>query len=92
MTGIMSLMPALLGVPMDEIVRGLPVETAVREALLDRLGMLGAMLSLAEGLEAGDSDACARAMSELGNPDADDIGACQNQALAWARNIGREAA
>ena len=48
MTGIMSLMPALLHVPIGEVMKGLNVANDVREALETRRGVLGRMLQLAE--------------------------------------------
>ncbi|WP_194721566.1 EAL and HDOD domain-containing protein [Noviherbaspirillum malthae] len=49
--GIMSLMDALFGMPMEDILGQLPVAQPVREALLLRDGLYGDMLRLAECLE-----------------------------------------
>ena len=51
MTGIMSLMPTLMGVELAEILKGINVATEVREALETRSGEVGRLLRLAEALE-----------------------------------------
>ncbi len=58
MTGIMSLMPALLHVPIGEVITSLNVAPEVREALESRSGTLGKMLLLAEKQEENDMEAC----------------------------------
>jgi EAL and modified HD-GYP domain-containing signal transduction protein len=49
--GIMSLMDALFGLPMERILTELAVADEVRDALLSRKGIYGDMLKLAESLE-----------------------------------------
>ena len=51
MVGILSLMPALIGNSMPEILAQLPVVRPVHNALADRTGILGDLLSLVELLE-----------------------------------------
>ncbi len=92
MTGIMSLMPALLHVPIGEVIATLNVDPEVREALESRAGVLGRMLQLAEKQEEGDMDACHALAVELPGIDQERVNALLAQALAWANNIGREAA
>jgi hypothetical protein len=50
------------------------------------------MLQLAEKQEEGDMDACHALVVELPGIDQDRVNALLAQALAWANNIGREAA
>lgn len=90
MTGIMSLMPTLLGVPLDEILKGIQLSNEIREAIDNRAGQLGVMLSLAEALEAGDGAACHDLTEQLAGADHLMVNACLTQALTWASNIGRE--
>ncbi len=92
MTGIMSLMPALLRVPIGEVIATLSVAPDVREALTQRAGVLGTMLLLAEKQEEGDMASCFALTVELPGIDTDRVNAALAQALAWANNIGREAA
>lgn len=89
LTGIMSLMPALLGVPMENVLQGLPLDNQVVEALLNRGGDLGALLSLAESLELQDVANAGRLTQRLG-VNAATVNANLAQALAWAGNIGVE--
>ena len=89
LTGIMSLMPALLGIPMENVLQGLPLDNSVVEALTSRNGELGAMLSLAESLEQHDSDNT-RLLAQRLALNAGVVNASLTQALAWASNIGVE--
>jgi EAL and modified HD-GYP domain-containing signal transduction protein len=49
--GIMSLMGVVTGMPMQDILRCVPVTDDIREALLARRGYFGELLSLAEYTE-----------------------------------------
>ena len=89
MTGIMSLLPALLHVPIGEIIATLNVAPDVRAALENRAGVLGRMLLLAEKQEEGDMDACFALVAELPGLDNERVNAILAQALAWANNIGQ---
>lgn len=51
MTGVLSLVDVLLGVPMEEILNQLNLDEEVRLALLERKGALGSLLLLTEKLE-----------------------------------------
>lgn len=90
MSGIMSLMPTLMSMPMEEILRGLNLGNDVQDALESRGGSLGTMLKLAEALEGGEGKTCHDLTSQLTGIDADSVNACLSQALAWVSNIGRE--
>lgn len=89
LSGIMSLMPALLGTSMENVLQGLPLDNNVVEALLNRSGKLGALLSLAESLEGHDNESSRRLAQELGL-NASIVNSSLAQALAWASNIGVE--
>ena len=89
MTGIMSLMPVLLHVPIGEVMQGLNVANDVREALETRRGVLGRMLQLAEKQEEGDLDACFALIVELPGLDTERVNAILAQAMAWANNLNR---
>lgn len=90
MTGILSLMPTLMGVPLDEILKGITLTTDVMDAISSKSGPLGIMLQLAEALEASDGAACHALTEQLAGADYLTVNACLTQALAWASNIGRE--
>lgn len=90
MTGIMSLMPTLMGAPLEEILKGIQLSGDVQEALEDKSGQLGIMLQLSESLEASDGEACHILTEQLPGADHLMVNACLTQALSWASNIGRE--
>lgn len=90
MTGIMSLMPVLMNVPLEEILKGIQVSADVQEALEHRSGQLGIMLHLTEALEADDGEICHLLTAQLPGADHMMVNTCLTQALAWAGNIGRE--
>ncbi len=90
MTGIMSLMPTLMGVPLEEILKGIQLAPDVQAALDCGAGQLGAMLALCEALENGNGELCHDLVETLPGADHTMVNACLTQALAWASNIGRE--
>ena len=90
MTGIMSLMPTLMGTPIEEILRTVNFGDDVREALESNGGTLGTMLSLTEALEGNDIQLCHDLTEKLSGIDAGVVNACLTQALTWANNIGKE--
>lgn len=54
MTGMFSLLGVLFGMPLAEVLAPLAISDAVRAALLERGGELGALLALVESAERGD--------------------------------------
>lgn len=90
MAGIMSLMPALMGVPLEEILKGVNVGSDVRAALEHGEGELGTLLVLSEALENGNGPLCHDLVEQLPGADHTIVNACLTQALAWASNIGQE--
>jgi c-di-GMP phosphodiesterase len=61
MLGLLSLMPAMQGLPMSEIVPTLPLSAEIGEALLGTGNHARAVLGWLENYERGDWDACDRA-------------------------------
>jgi c-di-GMP-related signal transduction protein len=90
MTGILSLMPTLMGVPLEDILRGINLAVPVRDALEKQEGELGLMLRLTEAQEVGDAETCHDLVVALAGIDATSVNACLAQALAWASSIGKE--
>lgn len=91
MCGILSLMPAMMGVPMEAILGTVGVGPDVTNALASGAGRLGAVMGLAVALEGKDGVACHDFMAKLPRLDADAVNACHTQALVWASSIGQEA-
>lgn len=90
MTGIMSLMPTLMGVPMADILKGISIAGDVQIALETQEGELGTMLQLVQALETGDGGICHDLTEQLPGLDHAIINTCLSEALAWASNIGQE--
>ena len=87
MAGIMSLLPSLLGLPMEEVLKGLPVAEEVVDALLHREGALGRLLNLAEALEDGNGSIALQDLLPAGL-DAASVNRSLAESLAWASSIG----
>ena len=93
MTGIMSLMPALLGQRMEDILAQLPVAPAMVQALTgERGGTLGDLLQLAEASEAGDLMLIGTLLPQLYGITPTVLNTALAQALTWANAIGQETA
>jgi EAL and modified HD-GYP domain-containing signal transduction protein len=90
MAGIMSLMPTLMGVSLDEILKGVSVGADIRSALEHGEGELGTLLVLSEALENGNGALCHDLVEVLPGADHTMVNTCLTQALAWASNIGRK--
>ena len=88
--GIMSLMDALFGLPMREIIDKVELAGEVRAALLERAGNYGAMLSVAEALEDAQSGRdMAGALGRLGLS-AKQVREIELAAFGWVRDLGAE--
>ncbi len=90
MVGIMSLMDALLGMPLAEILSPLNAPYNVSDALLFRSGRLGTMLQLIEQLESNVIDSASLSLEQLAPLNIAQVNAAQVEALTWANRIGHE--
>ncbi len=91
MTGILSLMPAVMATNLDDILQGIDVGADIRAALEAGGGELGALLRLAQALEDGDGPRCHDILAELSGLDHLAVNTCLTEALAWAAGIGQPA-
>jgi EAL and modified HD-GYP domain-containing signal transduction protein len=82
--GVFSMIDALLGRPMEEVLDRLPLAAEVRAALLGEPNELGHLLDLILAYERGEWDAVSVAASKLAVEESD-IPAFYFQAIAWAR-------
>lgn len=86
-TGVFSLLDAMLDTPMDEIMDRLIIQEDIAEALLNHGGIYGPILSLAEACESQDSSRVEElAMSLMLTPE--QVTKDHLQALAWVEQIG----
>lgn len=84
MSGILSMMPAALGLPIEEILDQIAVDEEVRAALCRRAGLLGNLLALLEGFDNNDAAGCDRLLAELpGGLDRQTLNVCLSIALRW---------
>ena len=94
MVGIMSLIPALLGMSMTSILEQLPVTQRVRDALIDGQGTLGQLLVLAEATEeqteTPETEAVTAARRAFPDLNERVISRCLADAMSWANNLERE--
>jgi EAL and modified HD-GYP domain-containing signal transduction protein len=90
LTGILSLLDALLEMPHEAILGELFVDDKVKQALIGRTGRLGQLLSLAELVELDDPIALERALSQLPSVDPAALMRVQLEAFAWANAVETE--
>jgi EAL and modified HD-GYP domain-containing signal transduction protein len=82
-TGIMSLMPAALGLPMSEIFEQISLEPEVMRALAAYDGALGKTLALLECFDNEDRAGCDRLLGELPGLDRGLLNHCLMASLRW---------
>jgi EAL and modified HD-GYP domain-containing signal transduction protein len=88
--GILSLMDALLSIPMAKILDRVDVSHEVKAALLDRAGDYGAMLNVSEELEGKQCGrSLARALGKLGLS-VKQIRDIELSAFSWVRGLSAE--
>ena len=87
MVGIVSLMPALLGVSMPDLLGQLPVAPRVRAALVERSGVHGQLLQIVEATEQADPAALEAVLQRQTALNAKALDNCLAQALAWASRL-----
>lgn len=88
MTGVMSLLDAMLGMSLDEILAAIEIHPEVKAALTDYSGNLGTLLKLVESLEGrGQGEDILAAFPGI---TLRDLNLAQSAALGWANGL-REA-
>lgn len=87
--GILSLLDTLLGMPMEEIAEQINLAPDIKLALLQREGMLGELLELAEKIERSDFAAVGELLDVTGLQVSDLLQA-QMEAMRWANDVSEE--
>lgn len=88
LTGMMSLMPAALGMPMAEILDQIAVAAPLRQALLLREGELGLLLELTERYDDNDLAGVDKMLVELGKRvSRETLNQCLAESIAWVQNL-----
>lgn len=91
MAGILSLLDALLGLQMSDVVGELNLADEVKSALLTRQGALGSLLLLIEKKEANDLSAVSHMLRDLPDFTPARFTTAELEAAAWANGLGRAA-
>lgn len=86
-TGVFSMLDALLETPMAQIMERLALPESVADALLHRTGIYGPILELAEACESADPDRIDR-LAEAIFLSAEQVNAAHLKALAWVEQLG----
>lgn len=87
LAGILSLVGALLGRPLEEILASLAVPEQVRAAVLKREGRLGDLLNLAVQVELSDVPGIERQIERIDGLNAMRVGEAYVGAIEWANSI-----
>ncbi|MEO8545332.1 MAG: HDOD domain-containing protein [Burkholderiaceae bacterium] len=87
-TGVFSLLDAMLGVPIDKALDAITLPDSVTDALLHKTGPLAPLLELTIACEQADDEAFARIANALTLSN-HQVNWAHLQALAWAETLGR---
>lgn len=91
-TGLMSFMPAALGMSMTDILSQISTTNEVRLALSRREGDLGQLLELTERYDNEDISGTAALLKRFGNKvTVQTLGLCLSETIAWVQQLGVEA-
>lgn len=85
--GIVSMMDAVLGMPIEKVVESLGLASDVSCALLTQEGRLGDLLNVARALEQDKGEVVVDFVARHPHIGADSLNRSQGQALAWANQI-----
>jgi EAL and modified HD-GYP domain-containing signal transduction protein len=86
MVGTLSLLVDTFGFSCEELVTSLNLSDEIRNALLQRAGGLGELLTIAEMIEALELDRAAERLEKAGVL-LDDVLECQKKAYSWRRGL-----
>jgi EAL and modified HD-GYP domain-containing signal transduction protein len=89
LTGILSLLPALLRVSMDEVLKTLAVDRIIHSALTDGSGTLGALLRLLRCWEEDATTDFAATLAALPPLRGEDFTLAVSEAMGWAASLGQ---
>lgn len=90
MTGILSLMDTLMGLPMEQILQEVHLADYLQEALLNRAGKLGRLLRLVELKEGSDFPTILVLLAETPFITLKELASAELEALTWATGLSTE--
>ncbi|MBS4095423.1 MAG: diguanylate phosphodiesterase, partial [Sulfuricella sp.] len=85
--GVFSLLPALLEMPMQQVLDRIVVLDRIADALLDRSGLYGPFLSLAEAVESADLSQLESVSTAL-MLSPNQVSEAHLSAIAWVEQLG----
>lgn len=85
--GVFSLLPAMLEMTMEQVLDRILIPEKIADALMDRSGLYGPFLSLAEAMETGDATLLGDLTQSL-MLSPDQVTEAHLQALAWVEQLG----
>ena len=89
--GLISLMPAALGMPMEAILEQIGLPQEVSQALVRREGDVGTLLEVAERYDGNDLDGTVAVAARVGTRlNLETLAQCLTDALAWVRQLSVE--
>src|SRR5690606_12142482 len=83
LAGVLSRLDVLFGASLTQALADLPLATGVRDALLQRAGPLGQLLSICESRERGELPALQALCRAMGDIDVADTARAEIEAAAW---------
>jgi len=84
--GVLSMMDAILEIPMSAVIEGLSLNERARQLLLEHDGELAGLYQLVSAVEVGAWKAVVDSCNELGVPQ-DFAAGCYSEAMAWAQSL-----
>jgi EAL and modified HD-GYP domain-containing signal transduction protein len=87
MVGILSLLGALLGMPLTDVIVGLNLADEAKAALLEHKGPLGALLRLIEHKERNEFETVSRTLQTIAYLTPAKFTAAELSAAAWAQAV-----
>jgi EAL and modified HD-GYP domain-containing signal transduction protein len=91
--GLMSLMPAALGLPMTEIIEQIALGPQLTLALLSRAGELGLLLDITDCYDNDDPEGAGRVLALMGGRiSRETLNQCLAESIAWVQTLATEVA
>lgn len=88
-TGVFSLLDALLETPMEQVLERIALPESVADALLTRSGLYGPILALTEACESGEAERI-ESLAEALFLSPEQVNGAHLKALAWVEQLGLE--
>jgi EAL and modified HD-GYP domain-containing signal transduction protein len=88
LAGVISLMSSVLDQPLHVVLEHLDLAPDIWDAVLERKGLLGGLIEIAEFWEQGDFQQCLKACAKVPGMDLPMVNSAQLTSLTWANSLG----